>query len=147
MSKFVLGGFFLIFFIAAVVFTVSFEYTAVDDSDNETSVQNATRNAMTEAVNWGEARVNENITINQDIAVEAVVRQYAQTSDFFDGDRYLNVYRTITNPPMLAVESYTNVKTPFNRIANKFNKQNNSDENITRSRDIEIVEAKELVKN
>ncbi len=146
MSKLVMGAFFIVMLLFFTVFTTSFQYLIVADSDNETSAENATRNAMTQSINWGNARVNEEITINQDIAVEAVLRQYADSSDFFDGDRFVNIYRTSSNPPMIAVESYSTIGTPFQNMANSFNKENNSSKTVTRSREIVIYEAKELTK-
>ncbi|MFS0783372.1 DUF5411 family protein [Bacillus sp. 1P06AnD] len=146
MSKLTMGAFALLLFIFFTVFAFSQQYLTVADSDNETSVTNSTRNAMTQAINWGNARVNEDITINEKAAIQAVVRQYGDNADFFDGERYVNVHSLSENPPMLAVDTYTTVNTPFQGMANRFTKENKSDENITRSREIVIFEAKKLIK-
>lgn len=122
---------------------MSFQQVSIADSDNETSVENASRNAMTIAVNLGNARVNEEITINEEIAVEAVVRQYADSADFFDGDRYLNIYQVSSDPAMLAVESFTQLESPFLGFTRGFS---NSNDVTTRSREIVIFEAKNLTK-
>ncbi|MCM3405513.1 DUF5411 family protein [Cytobacillus oceanisediminis] len=135
-------GFTLLLFVFLTIFTMSFQEVSIADSDNETSVENASRNAMTVAVNLGNARVNEEVTINEDIAVESVVRQYADSADFYNGDRYLNVYQVSSNPPMLAVESYTQLESPFLGITNPSG-QNDVE---TRSREIIIYEAKKLIK-
>lgn len=58
------------------------------------------------AVNKGAARVNEEITINEKVATEALVRQYAQSSDFNDGDKILNIVNISSKPAMIAVEGY-----------------------------------------
>lgn len=146
MAKAIYSAFFLLIFIMFTVFVMSYEYIGFADNDNETSSDNTTRNSMTKAINMGDARVNEEITINEDIAVEAVVREYAQTSDFNDGTRYLNIFKTSSKPAMLAVEAYNKVETPFNSMANRFSEEENSNETITRSREIVIFEAKNLNK-
>ncbi|MGG1021173.1 DUF5411 family protein [Bacillus paralicheniformis] len=147
MSKMAFSGFLLLVFIFFIVYTASFEYVKIGDNDNETSIQNSARNAMTQSINWGNARVNEEITINEEVATEAVLREYANSSSFNDGNRYVNIFKVSGKPPMLAVESYSNIKTPFNDMANVYNKQNNSNETITRSREVVIYEAKKLEKN
>ncbi|MEQ2529127.1 DUF5411 family protein [Bacillaceae bacterium CLA-AA-H227] len=146
MSKLTLGAFFFLVLLFFAIFTSSFEYISIADSDNETSVENATRNAMTQAINLGNARVNEEISINEDIAVEAIVRQYAESSDFFEGERYVNIYRISERAPMIAVDSYTVINTPFNDMASRITKKPASNESITRSREIVIYESKALTK-
>lgn len=147
MSKFPYIGFVLILFMAFLMFTFSFQQLTIADSDNETSIENASRNAMTIAINQGNVRVNEEITINEEIAVEAVLRQYADAADFYDGDRYLNIYKVDSDPAMIAVEALNQVNTPFYRFYNSLRSENVSTEVDTRSREIMIFEAKDLTRN
>lgn len=146
MAKLLLSCFLLLFITFGLSFTLSFQQLNVVDSDNESSVENSTRNAMTQAINLGASRVNEEITINEEIAVEAVVRQYADSQSFAQGDRYLNIYKVSSNPPMLAVESYSTIDAPFKNLINEFNGENKSTENVTRSREVQIIEAKDVTR-
>ncbi|MBG9689702.1 hypothetical protein ABD91_01890 [Lysinibacillus sphaericus] len=131
----------------SISFAFSSQYLRVADSDNQTSVTNATRNAMTEAVNLGNQRVNEEVTINEDMAIEATLRMYAASSDFDDGGRYLNVYDVKSDPAFLAVESYTEIGTPIRGMLNKFSPDVKVVKDFTRSREIVIYEAKKLEKD
>lgn len=139
----VFGGFILIVAILFVGFTYSYEYYQVADSDNQTALTNSTRNAMTEAVNLGNARVNEELTINEEVAVEATLRMYAATADFEDGARYLSVYDVQSDPAMLAVDSYLEIGTPLRKMLNYFNQRIDIENDIARSREIVIYEAKQ----
>ena len=137
----------LIFSFLLVVFTFSYNYISVSDSDNDTTLKNVARNAMTEAVNYGNLRVNEELTINEEVAVEAAVRLYAASSDFEDGGRYLNVAAVSSNPPMIALDSYTEINTPMKNTLNKIrNKTKAIEPNVTRSREVIIYEAKSRTK-
>lgn len=140
----ILGVFLLTFIALFAVFAFSFEYITVADNDNEVSIENSARNAMTQAINLGNARVMEELTINEDIAVEAVLRHYADSSDFYDSDRYVNVYEVNSNPPLLAVESFASVHTPIQEMLNNFSGENTDSETVTRSREVIIYEAKDL---
>ncbi len=142
----ILGTFVIFIGLLYIAWTYSFEYAAVADSDNQTSVVNSSRNAMTEAVNLGSARVNEELTINEEIAVESVLREYSSASDFYDGSRYLNVYQVSSDPPMIAVESYLSIGTPIKPMLNRHTKKTDVSETIGRSREIIIYEAKETVR-
>ncbi|MGC7930643.1 hypothetical protein ACP3VS_18690 [Lysinibacillus sp. VIII_CA] len=137
----------LIASIIYVVFTFSVQYLAVADSDNQTAVTNSARNAMTEAINLGNQRVNEKVTINEDVAIEATLRMYAATSDFEDGARYLNIHEVNSDPAYIAVDSYLEIWTPFKRTVNKYLENPKSAQpNIARSREIVIYEAKPTVR-
>lgn len=142
MSTYKFGGFIVLIGILIVVFVYSFQKIAVADSDNETGLENAARNAMTEAVNLGNARVNEEVTINEEIATESLLRQYADTTDFDGADRYLNVYQVNSDPAMIAVDSYLTVQTPIQSMLNRFTDKNRDDTTIGRSREVIIWEAK-----
>jgi hypothetical protein len=146
MSSKILGAFILLLFLLFLVFTFSFQYGSVAYSDNKTGVINASRNAMTDAVNLGNARVNESITINEEIAVESVLRQYSDTTDFFDGGRYLNIYQVSSDPAMIAVESYVSVDTPMKSMLKNFTGKQEDSNLIGRSREIIIYEAKNTVR-
>ncbi|MED3677048.1 MULTISPECIES: DUF5411 family protein [Bacillati] len=147
MSKMVIGGFLLFVLLFFVVWITSFEYITIGDNDNETSSQSSARNAMTKSINWGNARVNEEITINEKVAEEAVLREYANSTSFKEGNRMLNIYQVSGKPPLLAVESYSTIETPFVDMANKYTKKNKTNKTITRSREVIIYEAKGIEKN
>jgi len=145
MGRYVISMFLAIGIYAMIGFVFSFQYRNVSDSDNETAVVNSARNGMTEAVNLGGQRVNEKVTINEAVAVEATLRMYAAASDFDDGARYLNVYDVKSDPAYIAVESYLEINTPFRNMINQFRKEKlESQPEIARSREIVIYEAKEV---
>lgn len=142
MSKWVISSFFVCVLLLFIVFTASFEYTTMVSKDNKSSVDNLTRNAMTVAVNWGTARVEEKITIHPKIAEEAVLRQYASTSEFGDGDRSVGIYAVEGDPAMLAVELYSQFDTPMQHTLNNFTRKQELTDSIIRNRNIVIYEAK-----
>lgn len=143
MNAKVLGAFILIVGLLAIGFIYSFEYLKVADSDNQTAVTNSARNAMTEAINLGNQRVNEEITINEEVAIEATLRMYAATSDFDDGARHLNVYRVESDPAYISVDSYLEIGTPIRGMLNYFSSEVEIIPDLTRSREIVIYEAKD----
>lgn len=146
MSKMVISSFFVFILMLFVVFTASFEYTTMASKDNKTSVDNLTRNAMTVAVNKGTARVEEKITINPKIAEEAVLRQYASTSEFGDGDRSVGIYAVEEEPAMLAVELYSQFDTPMQHTINNFTRKQELTDSMVRNRNVVIYEAKSAQK-
>lgn len=146
MSNQVMTAWLLLFCIFFVGFTVSYQYIGMADSDNETSSTNTARNSMNVAINWGNARVNEEVTINEEIAREAVVRQYADTASFHDGNKYLNVFKVSSKPAMIAVDSYGSIGTPYMGMVNQFKGTEYEVNKIIRSREIVIYEAKKLRK-
>jgi hypothetical protein len=124
-----------------VIFSISFSYLWAADANNDTNVQNAARNAMVQAINKGYVRVNEEITINPRIAEEALLRQYAETANFEDGQRTLNIKAISSKPAMIAVESYNS----FSDVPIlKWFKKNEPAR--TREMDIVIFEAKKTTK-
>lgn len=146
MKYYVIGLFLIVIFFMSFVFAYSFEDVKIADSDNEFGVENTARNSINIAVNLGNVRANEEITINEEIAVEATLRQYADTSDYFRGDRYLNVYQVSSDPAMLAVESYAELESPILGMTKRYTKSTTPTTVTTRSREIVIFEAKDLVK-
>lgn len=143
MSAKVFGTFILIIGILTIAFSFSFSYLSAANSDNQTAVTNSARNAMTEAINLGNQRVNEEITINEEVAIEATLRMYAASSDFDDGARYLNVYRVESDPAYISVDSYLEIGTPIRGMLNYFSSDVKVIPDITRSREVIIYEAKE----
>lgn len=127
-----------------VVFVFSFGYKAVGNSDNQTSITNASRNAMTESVNLGSAKFNEELTINEEVAIESAIRMYAASADFSDGARYVNIKDVKSDPAMIATESYLEVNTPLRPMLKFFNHNIDVVPDYTRSREIVIYEAKEI---
>lgn len=135
MSKVILGyvsvicGLFLFIMYFAVV-----ETTFVA-TDNKMALDNGTRNALTMSVNKGHLRVNEEVTIDPEIAKEALVRNYANSINYRDGDRILGIYY-LTEQPIIAVDAYTSLEGSTNFSS--------KEETISRARNVHIIEAKKL---
>lgn len=124
-----------------LILAISLTFIWSADANNDVVVQNAARNAMTQAINKGTVRVDEEITINEEIAKEAFVRQYAEASNFQAGTRVLNIVDISSKPAMIAVEGYNVIEgLP---IFKRFNKEKTAN---TREVDVVIFEAKETSK-
>lgn len=142
-----LGAFILIIFMLLAVLVYSHQYTVVADSDNQTAITNAARNSMTESLNLGYARAFEEITIDEELAVESLIRMYSASSDFDDGARYVNIYEVKSDPAFIAVESYVSIDTPIKSMLQKLSTQEiDQSETITRSREVVIYEAKNITR-
>lgn len=126
---------------AFLLVSLGFIFVWSGDANNDTTSQNAARNAMTQAINKGAVRVTEEITINTDIAEEAFLRQYAETSNFEDGEKILNIKGISSKPAMMAIETY-NVT---DHIPG-FSLFGNNQDVKSRQMDIVIYEAKKTTK-
>lgn len=137
MSKVILGGgltFLAMFFIT---FYMAFNEASFVAKDNEVSLDNATRNAIHQSINMGHLRVNEEVTLDPDIAKEALIRDYANSINYRDGDRFLNVYY-LTDQPIIATDAYTSLEGHTNFTS--------KEETISRSRNVYIIESKDLTR-
>lgn len=85
---------------------ISFQYLFSADASNHSTIETSSRDAIQQSVNLGAVRVTEEITINEDIAKEAFIRQYAAANNFNDGTRVLSIVDVQSKPSVLAVESY-----------------------------------------
>lgn len=147
MGKYVIGAFGAIVLMMISVLIYSYSTASVADSDNQTAMNNAASQAMTEAMNLGDIRVNQKVTIDEEIAKDALIRMYAASSDYSDGARYLNVYQVNSDPAYIAVDSYLEINTPFKPFINRFSTEKRSIEpQITRSRETVIFEAIQTVR-
>ncbi|TCI25285.1 hypothetical protein EVJ32_10830 [Exiguobacterium sp. SH5S4] len=135
MSKVIWGGLVTFFAMFVIVFYVAYNETAFVATDNQNALDNGTRNALNQSVNMGHLRVSEEVTIDPEIAKEALVRNYAQSVNYRDGDRFLNIYY-LTDQPIIATDAYTSLEGSTN-----FTKK---EETISRSRNVYIIEAKKL---
>lgn len=120
---------------------ITFSYTWSGDADNDTTTQNAARNAMTQAINKGSVRVTEEVTINPRIAEEAFLRQYAETSNFDEGEKVLNIKSISSKPAMISVETYSVMDD-----LPGFKLLGNANEVKARQVDVVIYEAKKTTK-
>lgn len=137
MSKVILGGAVTFLAIVFITFYMAYNEASFVAKDNQASLDNATRNAINESINMGNLRVNEVVTIDPEIAKEALVRRYAQSINYRDGDRFLNVYH-VTEQPIIATDSYTSLEGSTN-----FSKK---EETISRSRNVYIIESRSLTR-
>lgn len=95
------------FGVATILLTlISFHFLFSADASNHSTIENASRDSIQNAINMGAVRVTEEITIDEEIAKEAFIRQYVESSNFNDGTRVLNVADVQSQPASLAVESY-----------------------------------------
>lgn len=137
MSKVILGGGLTFFAILFITFYMAYNEASFVAKDNQVSLDNATRNAINESINVGHLRVNEEVTIDPEIAKESLVRKYAQSINYKDGDRFLNIYY-MSNQPILATDAYTSLEGHTNFT--------NKQETISRSRNIYIIESRNLTR-
>jgi hypothetical protein len=137
MSKVILGGAITFFAVFIMTFYVAFNETAFVAKDNQVALDNATRNAIGDAVNVGHLRVNEEVTIDPEIAREALLRNYAKSINYRDGDRFLNIYY-LTDQPILATDAYTSLEGTTNFTS--------KETTISRSRNVYIIESKDLTR-
>lgn len=92
--------------IVLMLIVISFSYLFSADADNHSAVEITIRDAIQQSINMGAVRVTEEITIDEEIAKEAVIRQYVATSNFNDGTLVLSVPQVNSKPASLAIESY-----------------------------------------
>lgn len=129
--------------IVLMLIVISFSYLFSADADNHSAVEITSRDAIQSAVNLGAVRVTEEITINEEIAKEAVIRQYVASSNFNDGTVVLGVPTVNSKPASLALESYKLVDSWY--IASWLGLEDK--EAVTREVDAIIYEAKKTVDN
>lgn len=98
---------------AFLLFVVSSNYMFVADTEEDNSLEQATVSAMSQGINMGKVRVNEEVTINENIVKEALVRQYVEQTNFHDGVKQLHIYAIASQPAMIATESYNTFTTPL----------------------------------
>ncbi|MEI5919539.1 DUF5411 family protein [Bacillus cereus] len=108
-------GILIIGMLAFTLFITTSSYMHAADTNEDRSLQQAAASAMSQGINMGQVRVDEEITVNEDIVKEALVRQYVEQSNLNDGERHLYVYALASQPAMLAVESYNTFSTPLPR--------------------------------
>ena len=140
MSKLVFSIFLTIVLIFGVFWVISFQEVSIVDNDNEQSLETSTRNAVTNSVNLGILRANEKVNLNQNAQEEILIRQYANSVGFYQGDRTLNIYRFNVGggAPLMATEAFANLKE-----SNAVNKGLNQE---TRSRTVQIIEARKTTR-
>lgn len=137
MSKYILGWGVTLFAIIMIIFYMAYNEASFVAKDNQVSLDSATRNAINESINMGNLRVNEEVTIDPEIAKEALIRKYAQSINYRDGDRFLNVYH-VSNQPILATDAYTSLEGSTNFSS--------KEETISRSRNVYIIESRTLTR-
>lgn len=119
---------------------------AITEQNDDTALDNSARNALAASVNKGALRVTEEVTINEQVAEEALVRLYADNSNFNGGETSLNIYKISSKPAMIAVDSYNAVDNDLEGFIERFTGEDVPNERISRNREIVIFEAKDLNK-
>lgn len=137
MDKVIWSGLVTFFAIFIITFYMAYNEATFVAQDNELALDNGTRNALSESVNIGNLRVNEEVTIDPQIAKEALIRNYAESVNYHDGDRFLNVYY-LSEQPIIAADAYTSLEGSTN-----FTKE---EETISRSRNVYIIESRKLTR-
>jgi len=137
MGKLIYVGFISMFFMLGVTFVFAYEKASIIDNDNETALENATRNAVTQSVNLGVLRTQETITIDPQMARDILLRQYAESVGFYEGERTINIFRSPNDgTPFLATDSNAMIEAT-GEITEKTYQE-------TRSRTVQIIESKNL---
>jgi len=137
MAKFLMAGGVMLLAMLFITFVFAYDEATIVATDNKVSLDNATRNALNESVNIGHLRVNEEVTIDPQIARESFVRNYADSVGFKGGERYINLYY-LNEKPIIASDAYTTYEGHTNFT--------NVEDTITRSRNVYIIEAKNLTR-
>lgn len=137
MSKIVFSGILVFLLIFFITFYTAYNQATFVAKDNEVALDNATRNALSDSINVGHLRVNEEVTIDPQMAKESLIRNYAQSVNYQEGDRFLNIYY-ISEQPILAVDAYTSLEGTTNFTSEQ--------ETISRSRNVYIIEAKDITR-
>lgn len=127
--------------IILMLFVVSSNYLFVADTNEDRSLERATSTAMSQGINMGQLRVDEEVTVNEEIVKESLVRQYVEQSNYHDGEKQLHIYAIASQPAMLAVESYNTFELPIK----KYLKEENTEASVRQFENI-IFEAKQTHK-
>lgn len=139
MGKLIFSGFIAMVFIMGISWVFAYEKASIIDNDNETALENATRNAVTQSVNLGVLRTQETVTIDPQMARDVLLRQYAESVGFYDGERTVNVFKNpLDGTPLLATDSNALIKSTSDITQETYQE--------TRSRTVQIIEAKKLTK-
>lgn len=105
------------------LFIASASYMFAADTNEDRSLEQAAASAMSKGINMGQVRVDEEITVNEDVVKEALVRQYVEQSNLSDGEKQLHIYALASQPSMLAVESYNTFDLPIRKYLKKMMKK------------------------
>jgi hypothetical protein len=98
------------------LFIASSSYLFAADTNEDRTLEQAAASAMSKGINiWGQVRVDEEVTVNEDVVKEALVRQYVEQSNLSDGEKQLHIYALASQPSMLAVESYNTFDLPIRK--------------------------------
>jgi hypothetical protein len=122
------------------LFIASSSYLFAADTNEDRTLEQAAASAMSKGINMGQVRVDEEVTVNEDVVKEALVRQYVEQSNLSDGEKQLHIYALASQPSMLAVESYN---TLFNLPIRKYLKEEDEKASVRQFANI-IFEAKKL---
>lgn len=139
MGKLLFSGFLAMFFILSITWVFAYEKVSIIDNDNEMALENATRNAVNQSVNLGVLRTQEKVTIDPQMARDLLLRQYAESVGFYEGERTLNVFKNpLGGTPFLATDAYATIE-PTGGLTEGIHQE-------TRSRTVQIIESRNLTK-
>ncbi|EZH64243.1 hypothetical protein DH09_00465 (plasmid) [Bacillaceae bacterium JMAK1] len=132
--------FLLLIVLSFSMFSVSFAQVNIQDQDNSTALHRATDAAMTEAVQYGRARVSEEVTIDVGVA-ETALRDHYSDSTGSGGDKTLRIHSIQSQPAFISAEAVTTDSTAIGRLLTATT-ASDQEEGTTRSRHTMIYEAK-----
>ncbi|MEC2665355.1 hypothetical protein P9W94_31100, partial [Bacillus cereus] len=69
------------------LFIASSSYLFAADTNEDRTLEQAAASAMSQGINMGQVRVDEEVTVNEDVVKEALVRQYVEQSNLSDGEK------------------------------------------------------------
>ncbi|ENL4423511.1 hypothetical protein FOL75_15435 [Bacillus thuringiensis] len=127
--------------IGIMLFTASTGFMFAADTNEDNSLHQATATAMSKAINMGQLRVDEEITINEKVVKETLIREYVNQSNFHDGEKRLNIYAINSQPAMIGVESYNTFAIPIKKYLKE-----PDDQTTVRQFENMIFEAKKVTK-
>ncbi|MFL0364654.1 MULTISPECIES: hypothetical protein [Pseudobacillus] len=137
-----------IIFFWCLFYVTDISQIRIMDDDNRDSLDVASRTAISQSVNRGTLRVEERITIDPDVAEEALVRSYANNISFDGkmGDRGLYIKKIQADPALIAVEARSETESYYKHYLNNRNKDNfpNDTKIDVGEKNIVIYEAKSI---
>lgn len=148
MSKISFFGLWMIGYFLFMFYTIDLSVASMLGTDNEVAVEIAGRNAISQSVNRGYLRVQEEMTIDPEVAEAVFLKSYAKNVGYNEKStiRKVDILNISSDPPMLAVEVTTSTDAYTKKYLTNWDEYLNEQKNYTNNRQIIIYEAKETTK-
>lgn len=148
MSKISFFGLWMIGYFLFMFYTIDVSVSTMIGTDNEDAVEIAGRNAISQSVNRGFLRVQEEMTIDTEVAEAIFLKSYAKNVGYNESGtiRKVDIIDVSSNPPMLAVEVTTSTNSYTKQYLTIWDEYLNEQKSYTNNRQIIIYEAKETTK-